>query len=473
MKRTTRQHLSTCSCSRRSFLRGSGLTLTGFGMASLFPSPLIKQALADELNPGNRRLLFIFLRGGNDGINAVIPHGDPDYSQITRPTLYIPPGDAIDLNGFASLHPSLAALQEAYTTGELAVLHRVGYPDSSLSHFDGQRIWENGDPTQTQLFEGWLYRYTQECALSMGASLPVLTAQGATPLLLRGDERFVNIANPDNFGYVLANPVENQKYSDDWREQFDRLIGLEPYRPVLSQTGVKLADTLAEYDSWDQANWNPLDPNSGFSLFPVSPETNQVGFSAVSYEFFASLKIAALSLLESDGVNNNGTRIAGTQLNGWDLHSGQGQTLGAHADLLRWLAYGMNSLRIVLSGAANDPRGYASIWDDTLVCTLSEFGRTTRENGSNGTDHAKASCQFLLGGTVNGGVYNCDAGSWPAGVMFGVDGRYLQYETDYRSVFWEILRDHMQAPAGAVDSIFPGYSSAGLGAQELGIVSTS
>ena len=271
------QHPTTCSCSRRSFLRGCGLTLTGFGIGSLFPTPLIQQAMAAG-PANNRRLLFIFLRGGNDGLNAVIPHGDVQYNTTTRPTLYIPPGDAIDLNGFASFHPALSEMIDAYTAGELAVIHRVGYPNSSRSHFDGQRIWENGDPLQSQLFEGWLYRYTQEAAISAGVNLPALSVQSNLPVLLRGEERFVNVANPDNFGYILADPIEKAKYADSWRGVFDRLSGLEPYRPVLSQTGVKLVDTIDEYDSWDQANWNPLDPVTGWSLFPIDTASNQAGF---------------------------------------------------------------------------------------------------------------------------------------------------------------------------------------------------
>ena len=250
---------------------------------------------------------------------------------------------------------------------------------------------------------------------------------------------------------------------------YEGLIGLETYRPVLSQTGVKLADTIDEYASWDQANWNPLDPNTGWSLFPVSVATNQAGFNVTSYGFFESLKVATLSLLESTGTNNN-TRIAGTQLNGFDTHNNQGQMVGAQAELLSWLAYGFKSVRTVLSGAAIDPRGYASIWDDTLVVTMSEFGRTTIENGSAGTDHAAGGVMFAMGGTVNGGVYNCDSGSWPNGVMFGVQGRYLQEQTDYRSVFWEILRDHMGAQAGSADTVFPAYTAGGYGAGELGFV---
>ena len=462
------QHPSTCSCSRRSFLRGCGLTLTGFGLTSLFPTPLIQHALAGSTN-SNRRLLFIFLRGGNDGINAVIPHGDPQYNATTRPTLYIDPLDAIDLNGFASFHPALGDMMDVFNAGDLAVIHRVGYSNNSRSHFDGQRIWENGDPTQPQLFEGWLYRYIQENALSAGVNLPVISVQSTSPVLLRGEERFVNVASPGNFGYILANLDERAKYQNSWREMYSSLVGLEAYRPVLSQTGVKLADTLDEYASWDQANWNPQDPISGWSLFPVSAATNQAGFSAESYGFFTSLKVAALSLLESTGTNN-GTRIAGTQLGGWDLHTAQGAINGRHAELLSWIAYGFRSLHIVLSGAATDPRNYASIWDDTLVVTLSEFGRTTLENGSVGTDHAAASCMFAAGGTVNGGVYNCDSGSWPPGVMTAVQNRYLLEETDFRAVFWEILRDHMGAGGSVADSIFANYTSLGLGAHELGFV---
>jgi uncharacterized protein (DUF1501 family) len=131
----------------------------------------------------------------------------------------------------------------------------------------------------------------------------------------------------------------------------------------------------------------------------------------------------------------------------------------------------MRSLKIVLSGAATDPRGYPSIWDRTVVVTLSEFGRTTNENGSGGTDHAAASCLFLSGGTVEGGVYNCDASTWPAGVAYGVNGRYLLERTDYRSIFWEILRDHMGA-AGSPDAVFPGYTAGGLPSQELGLIGT-
>ena len=456
-------------CGRRSFLRGSGMTLAGFGLLSLLPGSLVRYA---EAATGTGRMIFIFLRGGNDGLNALIPHGDPDYNTNTRPTLYIPPADAINLNGFASLHPALNDLQGLYGAGDLAAIHRVGYPGSSHSHFDGQRIWENGDPQQPQMFEGWLHRYIQTSALAEGVQLPVLTAQKNSPLLLRGNQSYVNVANPDAFDYIHPAPKRN-KLSATWKDRFTGLNGLEPYRPLLSDSGVKLIDTLDIYRAWDQANWNPLDPDTGYSLFPVDDLTNPDDpsgpngkkFGTDSYNFFKSLKICALSLLE-----NSETRIAGTELNGWDLHDNQGALAGAHTTLMSWLGYGMRSLSIVLSGAAIDSRGYADIWSDVVVTTMSEFGRTSAENGSAGTDHGNASCLFMAGGAVNGGVYNCDGGSWPAGVMFGIGGRYLLQQTDYRSIFWELLRDHMGTLPGEEEIYFPGYVGQGLPAQELGLI---
>jgi len=467
---------STCDCSRRSFLRGTGLTLAGFGLSSLFPGAWIRHALA--AGPfSNKRLIFIFLRGGNDGINTVIPDGDPQYSTVNRPTLYIPPASSIDLlNGFARLHPAMADVMDVFNAGNLAIVHRVGFPNNSRSHFDDQRVWENGDPTEPKMFEGWLYRYVVENAVAQGVQLPALSVQGTPPVILRGNEKFVNVANPDSFDYLPAAP-KRTKLANAWLNRYTNLTGLEPFRAALTDTGIKLVDTLDEYRSWDQRNWNPKDPNTGFYLFPVSDATNPPGptgprFGTNSYSFFKSLKICALSLLESDATSPNGTRLAGTELSSFDTHNGQGQVTGNQATLLSWLAYGLRSLRIVLSGAATyDPglgRVYPAIWQDTVVVTLSEFGRTSKENGSNGSDHAAASCLFAAGGAVHGGVYNCDAATWPAGVIFGDGGRYLLMRTDYRAIFWEILRDHMGADPAKVDTIFPGYSTLGL--QEVGLV---
>jgi len=366
---------------------------------------------------------------------------------------------------------------EAYNAGEVAFVHRVGFPNNSRSHFDDMRVWENGEPAQPKSNEGWLYRYIRDNAVAQGASLPALSVQPIRPVILRGDEPFVNIASPDTFDMLYGDPLRS-KLQASALDQYTNLSGLEPFRPVLSQTQIKLVDTLDEYRSWDQANWDPKDPDDpSRSLFPVDgatnpPDSNGPGgarFRAVAYPFFRSLKICALSMLESDSASLNGTRIAGMELEGHDTHAAQGGVSGAQAELLEWLAYGTRSLRIVLSGAAIDPRGYAPVWDDTIVMTMSEFGRTTLVNGSLGSDHGAATAVMVAGGTVTGGVYNCDASSWSPGVLFADSGRYLLMNTDYRSLFWEILRDHMGADPLTADSVFPGYTAQGLGALEPGL----
>lgn len=465
---------------RRSFLRGAGLTLTGLGLSSLFPSPLMRHAIAGPSDAGGKRLFFIFLRGGNDGINTLIPHGDPDYNTTTRPTLYVAPTDAIDLNGFASLNPGLADLQQMWNAGDLAAIHRVGYPNMSRSHFDGQRIWENGDPSKAFLFEGWLYRFLNQHPDVRSGKYP-LVASPFAGTVASGDETYkVDVTNPDSFSYGTYAGLPNQdKLRSGWSAQYGAASRFGLFREALADTELKLQDFVDEYASWDQANWNPTDPNTGHFLFPIDDSQNPDDPSGPGgkklpqgyYTFFKNVKVAVLSLLESDGVSPNGTRIAGTQLGGFDTHEGQADAVGGagfHQQLLSVLGYAMNSIYVALSGTAtNEPRGYASVWNDTVLTTMSEFGRTTQENGSVGTDHGNATCVLMGGGALAGGVYNCDPVGWPVGSMFANEGRDLAEASDYRAIFWEMLRDHMGADPATADHVFPSYSSLGL--TELGI----
>lgn len=459
---------SCCNRSRRAFLKGSGLALAGVGLTSLFPSPLIKHAFAAGPYNG-RRLLFIYLDGGCDVLNTVIPHGDPNYNTTIRPSLFIPRAGSVDLNGFASLHPKLVDLQPSWQAGDLAVVHRLGYPNISQSHFDGYKILQGGDPANIAIFDGWLHRYAVENAIAQGARLPVVTANYLQPKVVQGQSGFVNIDNPEDFGYVMGETL-TQKYRNSWNAHYTRVSGLEAYRAVLSNTAVKLADVLDEYATWDITSWNPRHPNTGHSLFPVDDATNPPDatgpngkkFSADSYYFFKNLKLVALALLESDATSANATRVAGIELGGFDTHDGQGGSSGAHPELMSWLGYGLESLRLVFTRSATDPRVYPAIWNETCVVTFTEFGRTTRENGSAGTDHGQAAFSFVMGGNVNGGIHNCDPGSWEPDAIFAVDGEYLSHRTDFRALFWEILRDHMGASVSSRETIFPGYGAAGL-----------
>jgi uncharacterized protein (DUF1501 family) len=464
-------HQAHQAISRRYFLRASGMTLAGVTLGAMIPDGLVRHAIAST---SSKRLLFLYLAGGVDVINTIVPYGDADYNTTNRPTLFLPPANRIDLNGFGALHGALADLHPLYQSGDLAIVHRVGYPSMTQSHFDGSKIWQFGDPLQIQLGEGWLYRYVISNGLNSGATVPVLSSYYAQPEALRGQTSFVNVANPGAFDLEISEP-RRSKFKQKWSQHFAQLDGVEPYKDLLAATGLQLSSFTSEYASWDQANWNPKDPITLYSLFPVDDATNPPDpqgpngrkFSAEAYPFFLNLKVCALSLLESDTTSPNGTRLAATILDGFDTHDGQGLLTGQHPDRLKWIAYGFKSLKTVFSGAALDNRGYPSIWDDVAVITCSEFGRTTLENGSTGTDHGQAAFSFVAGGQVNGGLYNCDASSWSPGQMFEIDGFYLGHRTDYRALFWEILRDHMGANPTTANTIFPGYGSLGL--QELNL----
>ena len=140
-------------------------------------------------------------------------------------------------------------------------------------------------------------------------------------------------------------------------------------------------------------------------------------------------------------------RILGVDIGGFDNHSNQGQIYGTHGNLLQNVAEGFQALSLDLQDQ----------WDDLVVCTMTEFGRTSKENGSLGTDHAEASAMFVAGGGVNGGVYNCDSATWAPGDMFSQRGRYVERKTDFRAVFGEIFTKHFGTAANRMEAVMPGF----------------
>jgi hypothetical protein len=228
------------------------------------------------------------------------------------------------------------------------------------------------------------------------------------------------------------------------------------------------------------------DGHQPYRLFPTSNATNGGGTltkyvvdsATRSYEFFKNLRAAALVLNKTDAI------VAGTELTGWDTHNSQGGVTGTHANLLRrvgWAIYALRKYFTIYGRGSNAPSATAKVnWDDVIVVTLSEFGRTTLQNSTNGTDHAESTCMFVAGGLVNGrfgapgdpsfrsGIYGCHpeeygTGSplnWatgPTGSMFGVQSRYLKRVMDYRSVLGKIIRDHLGATPTQLTRIIDGY----------------
>ncbi|HUR45145.1 MAG TPA: DUF1501 domain-containing protein [Candidatus Saccharimonadales bacterium] len=516
---------------RRSFLDRSLKTGIGVALSTLVDVPFImKRALAEgNIGLNGKKVLFIWLRGANDAINSVIPIQDSAYNITNRPSLMIPkdagtnyattgPADVPQAgsgstygsypfgirlgNGFAALHPSLKFLAPVYngdgvTGGDLALIHRVAYPKQSRSHFDSQRYWENGNPNNNLSNDGIFYRTIYESGLANTSPLTGITIQSSLPLILRGSAAaMTNLTDPTRYD-LLGIPNEtngNYKASAYLNAANGVPLTTKNYREMLELQYQNMSKTLslfANINFNDDGNtfqddeitdndteWAAANGNKGYYLFPATnvknggwrrPDgtnaANKYVVQPAYQSFFNNLKAAALVLNKTSAI------IAGTELGGFDTHQSQGQFTGNHPYLNQVIGWSIYALRKYFKQHADQ-----ATWNNTVIVTLSEFGRTTIENSDQGTDHAEATAMLVAGGSVKGfgkqgsvtGVYNCGGNGDPAatpwiggqaGSMFGVSGRYLQRNTDYRSVLGEIIRDHLGATQNQLNRIIPGYAN--------------
>lgn len=436
---------------RREFLRFISLGLGSLTMG-VVPSLLQRRLLASP-PATNKKLLFIFQTGGNDGINTLIPRGDSDYNTTTRPTLHIPANLAIDTgNGFAQLHPSLQPMMELYShpslngqagPGNLAVLHRIGYAGQSQSHFDSQQYWQNGMPGESKVEEGVFYRHLASARdlSDRSNSFAAVSLSSSQLVALKGARPIPNFIRAADFN-VLGTQASAAKFmgrapSLPNSNDGEGLLGLyggasvapgRPYQSLIHNTGQLLGSTIGVLQ--DALAAGPYTPENGAS-YP----TGSLG-----------QKLLEAAML----FKRTPVQIIGMTMGGWDTHTNQGGANGDHAALLNRIATGFQALH----------RDLLSQWNDLLVITMTEFGRTSKENSSRGTDHAESSVMFIAGGSVRGGIYNCDATTWKTGDMFSKSGRYLARRTDFRSVFGEIFTHHFGDSEAMLDTIMPGYSNA-------------
>ena len=503
---------------RNFFSTATGLAATA-ALSSLTDVPLfVQKALAEGGlgQPGTngrvKKLLFIFLRGANDGLNNVIPHGDDAYGPKIRDNIAIPvdPAQSWNVqgkalfpeagtngatfaypyslplgNGFAGLHPALKFLTPVYNAGELALIHRVAYPQQSRSHFDSQSYWETGAPRTAMVKDGLLYRAMVESGRPGKNSLTGVSFQNSLPLLLRGSRAaMTNLSDPTRYDLLgVPNTADgNLKTARALQAATGATFPDKANRDLLQQQYENMRRTLEIFAGIDFSetgntfvdNQNS-DGNKPYSLFPTTNAKNGAGPSGATnpgyvvptsaYGYFNQLKSAALILNKTDAL------VAGTQIDGWDTHSNQGGATGAHANLLQRVGWSIYALRQYFRQYADQCR-----WDDLVIVTLSEFGRTTIENSDNGTDHAEASVMYVAGGGIKGlrtdatgkvthsGVFNCgpsDPVPWQTGMtgsMFQSTGRYLQRATDFRSVMGKVVRDHLGASQEQLNRIIPGYA---------------
>ncbi|HEY3151331.1 MAG TPA: DUF1501 domain-containing protein [Candidatus Binatia bacterium] len=396
--------------SRRSFLKSTGI---GFLALGLPPSFLVRAAGAEQGGRG-KALVVIFQRGGMDGLNVVIPFKDQAYYAL-RPSIAVKEpaaGEerAIDLDGYFALHPALASLKTIYDNGKLAIVHAAGSPDNSRSHFDAQDYMEIGTPGIKSTPDGWLNRYLSEKQASVSPFRGVAVSP-QTPRMLAGAAPTLSMSSIEEFRLrnVAMAPTLEKLYANSTD-------------PLFRQGGKSLFDAMARLRAIE-------------SKIPPSTASYPAGRFGVGLKQIARLIKADVGL-----------EIAFNEIEGWDTHVAEGGATGQLANRLKELGDGLAAFYQDLGDRV----------EDIVLVTMSEFGRTARENGNRGTDHGHANVMFVLGGRVRGGkVY----GRWPGlapEVLY--EGRDLDLTTDYRTVCSEVFVRHLgQRDVGR---IFPGFRPA-------------
>jgi uncharacterized protein (DUF1501 family) len=396
---------------RRAFLKAGGIALfsIGIGGGPLFLSRAAKAAARLPLFGKRKVLVTIFQRGAMDGIMAVPPFNDPMLSKL-RPRLAMTAarssGDAalIDLDGTYGLHRAFAPLMPLFQEKRLAIVHGVGSPDKTRSHFDAQDYMENGTPGWKGTNSGWLNRAVGLLGHE-GTPFRAVSMTAALPRSLYGDEPALAIANLDNFGIQLPGA---ESMAQTAGKSFEALYE-QTSQELLHGTGHESFEAVKMLSQANVARYQPADG----AEYPRSPLGN-------------SLKQIA-QLIKADV----GLEVAFAETGGWDTHVQQGTTNGTFAQRARDLALSIKAFWTDLGGYQ----------DDVVLMTMTEFGRTVHENGSGGTDHGRASCLFVLGNAVDGGkVHGAIPSLAPEALE---DERDLPVTTDFRSVFAEVAGKHL------------------------------
>ena len=405
--------------SRRYFLKQGGVAMVGL---SAMPAFLQRAAAATPM-PNKKQLVVLFQRGAADGLNIVVPFGEQNYYRL-RPSIAIPQPKrgsqdaAVDLDGFFGLHPSLAPLEPLFHKNQLAIVHAAGSPDPTRSHFDAQDFMESGTPGLKSTEDGWLNRALETVpeenaspfrAVAMGPNLPRMLHGTAPAIALPDLKQFKVMAQAPGTGAMVEGGFEAM-----YAQTVDH---------ALHGTGT---ETFEAIDLLRKADPGKYQPENG-AQYPTSrlgQSLQQIG-----------------QLLKAD----IGVEILFVDCGGWDNHVNEGGVQGQLSNLLKDLGQGLAAF-------------YQDLGDrmqNIVFVTMSEFGRTAKENGNRGTDHGHANCMFVMGGEVKGGqVY----GKWPGLNDHQLnEGRDLALTTDFRSVVGEILTKHI----GVKDlkPVFPGFDN--------------
>jgi len=404
--------------SRRIFVKSGGMAMLSLGFA---PSFLARAAEAADSR--KRLLVAIFQRGAVDGLNMVVPYGEADYYRL-RPSIAVArPGaadGAIALDDFFGLHPRMAPLKPLWDNRSLAIVHASGSPDRTRSHFDAQDYMETATPGVKSTRDGWLNRYLQVSSSDVTPLRGVALAR-QMPRSLQG--RAPSLA----FGGV---------------DSFDVRGGMDSQRSF--ETAYAGAD-------------NPLLRGTAKDAFEAMRTVRSIGAPyrpAAGVEYPRSPFGQALQEIARLAKADVGLEVAFAESGNWDHHVNEGAADGQIAQRLDDLSRGIAALAADLGDRMAD----------TVILTMSEFGRAVAENGNRGTDHGHGNAIMAIGGGVKGGqVY----GRWP-GLRDDqrFEGRDLAVTTDFRDVFGEIVTGHLGLSRDALARVFPGHTPKG----NLGVI---
>ncbi len=407
---------------RRYFLKASGIGLASFGLMAAAPEFLQQFAgaqIKQKSGYGRKKVLVtIFQRGAVDGLNVVVPYAESEYYRL-RPSIAIPqPGKtdgAIDLDGAFGLHPALKPFAAMWAAKQLAVIHASGSPDNTRSHFDAQDYMESGTPGVKSTRDGWLNRALQNSPEKEPSPFRAVSMTQQLPRSLYGKTPSVAMTNLSDF------TVKAGIYTQSLKGGFEGIYQ-QNANDKLSSTGAETFEAVNFLKKADPAGYKP---ENG----AVYPNT-QLG---------RSLRQIAQLIKASVGLE-----VAFAEMGGWDTHFNQGASRGQLANLLRDFALSIEAFTKDLGRRI----------DDVTVLTMSEFGRTAKENGSRGTDHGHGNVMFAIGNGVRGGkVYGSWKGLKPDQLN---EGRDLAVTTDFRDVFAEAAYKRLGAKDLA--RIFPNYS---------------
>jgi uncharacterized protein (DUF1501 family) len=407
---------------RRDFLCGTALAAG---------SLLFTNKIAFAGSGTRPRFVFVILRGALDGLTAVPPYGDSSYARLRGEAAIAAPGaagGALKLDGLFGLHPSLAFLGESFSAQELIVLHAMASPYRERSHFDGQDVLENGCARAHAVQTGWINR-----------ALAALPPDGAAR---RGE---LGIALGQNVPLVMRGPAPVASWSPAHLAALDedtlqRITDRYSSDPLLSQ---RLADALSTESAVEATASAPMmtgaaEPATGELLARrEQPKARGAPYKEIIH--------AAAGFLKSD----DGPRVAVFDASGWDTHANEGGAQGQLAARLAALDLGLRSLKEDLG----------SVWRDTVVMVVTEFGRTAALNGTRGTDHGTGAAGFLLGGAVHGGRVIADWPGLSARALY--QGRDLAPTTNLHSALKGVLADHLRVSTRALETaVFPDSAAA-------------